>query len=85
MTNHSAVLILITQHNQMTLREMAYILGLSDQPIHGIRSRRYLSKHREGWGNRYRGNLDMPLWRPVFQEMTLGKVLWGYRDGALSR
>ena len=48
MANHSAVLILITQHNQMTLREMAYTLGLTDQPIHGIRSRRYLSKHREG-------------------------------------
>ena len=61
MTNHSAVLILITQHNQMTLREMAYILGLSDQPIHGIRSRRYPSKRSKRWGNRYRGNFDMPL------------------------
>jgi len=60
-TNHGAVLILITQHSQKVLREMAYTLGLTDQPIHGICSRRYPSKHREGWGNRYRGNFDMPL------------------------
>ena len=75
--NHGTVLILIMQQSQKAMWEMAYTLGLTDQPIHGMRSRRYLSKHREGWGNRYRGNLDMPLWRPVFQEMTVGKVLWG--------
>jgi len=60
-TNHGAVLILITQHSQKAMWEMAYTLGLTDQPIHGIRSRRYPSKRSKRWGNRYRGNFDMPL------------------------
>jgi DNA-binding Lrp family transcriptional regulator len=82
-TNHAAVLILIAQHGQITVREMAHTLGLTERLIHRIIAELtadgYLPKRRVGRVNQYRVHLDMPLRRPVLQEVTIGEALQGMR------
>jgi hypothetical protein len=80
-TNHGAVLILIAQHSQITVREMAHTLGLTERLIHRIIAELttdgYLSKHRVGRVNQYRVHLDMPLRRSGLQEVRISQALQG--------
>jgi hypothetical protein len=82
-TSYGAVLILIAQHHQITIREMAHRLGLTERLIHSVIAELaadgYLSRYRVGRVNQYRVHLDMPLGLPVLHEVTIGEVLQGMR------
>jgi DNA-binding Lrp family transcriptional regulator len=67
-TNHGAVLSLIAQNHQITAREIAEILGITERPVRRIiaelEAAGYLCKERVGRVNCYGVNLDLPLRRP---------------------
>jgi len=78
-TNHGAVLALIAQSSQITAREIAETLGITERPVRRIiaelEATGYLSKQRVGRVNRYRVNLDLPLRRPESRATMVGELL----------
>ena len=79
LTNHGAVLAFIAQHGQITAREIAAALDMTERPVRRIiaelEAAGYLSKHKVGRVNRYRVNLDMPLRRPEVRATAVGDLL----------
>jgi predicted ArsR family transcriptional regulator len=78
-TNHGAVLALIAQHGQITAREIAATLGMTERPVRRIiaelEDAGYLCKQRVGRANRYQVNLDVPLRRPEARATMVGELL----------
>jgi predicted transcriptional regulator len=78
-TNHGAVLALIAQHRQITAREIAETLGLTERPVRRIiaelEAAGYLCKQRVGRVNRYQVNLNVPLRRPEVRATVVGELL----------
>jgi DNA-binding Lrp family transcriptional regulator len=78
-TNHGAVLVLIAQRRQITAREIAEELGLTERPVRRIiaelEAAGYLQKKRVGRGNHYEVVLDLPLRQHVHREVAVGDLL----------
>ena len=78
-TNHGAVLLLIAQQRQITAREIAATLGLTERPVRRIiaelEAAGYLHKQRVGRVNEYEVSLDLPLPQPVSREVAVGDLL----------
>jgi len=78
-TNHGAVLLLIAQRRQITAREIAATLGLTERPVRRIiaelEAGGYLHKQRVGRVNEYEVSLDLPLPQPVSREVVVGDLL----------
>jgi DNA-binding Lrp family transcriptional regulator len=78
-TNHGAVLALIAQNSQITAREIAETLGMTERPVRRIiaelEAAGYLCKQRVGRVNCYRVNLDLPLRRPEARATMVGELL----------
>ena len=75
-TNHGAVLALIDQHGQITAREIAEVLGMTERParriIAELEAAGYLRKQRVG---RVNLDLDLPLRRPEARATRVGELL----------
>jgi len=78
-TNHGAVFVLIAQRRQITAREIAVCLGLTERPVRRIiaelEAAGYLRKKRVGRGNQYEVALDLPLRQSVHREVLIGDLL----------
>ena len=78
-TNHGAVLLLIAQRRQITAREIAEELGLTERPVRRIiaelEAAGYLQKKRVGRVNQYEVVLDLPLRQHVHREVAVGDLL----------
>ena len=78
-TNHGAVFVLIAQRRQITAREIAACLGLTERPVRRIiaelEAAGYLHKKRVGRGNQYEVTLDLPLRQSVHREVRIGDLL----------
>lgn len=78
-TNHGAVLALIAHHKQITAREIADELGITERPVRRIiaelEDAGYIKKQRVGRGNRYSVQLDLPLRQPIAREVEVGDLL----------
>ena len=78
-TNHGAVLLLIAQRRQITVREIAAILGITERPVRRIianlEAASYLRKQRVGRVNEYEVSLDVPLPQPVVREVAVRDLL----------
>ena len=78
-TNYGAVLALIAQNSQITAREIADTLGMTERPVRRIiaelEAAGYLCKQRIGRVNHYRVNLDLPLRRPEARATMVGELL----------
>ena len=78
-TNHGAVLALIAQHSQITAREIAETLGMTERPVRRIIAELevagYLCKQRVGRVNQYQVNLNVPLRRPETRATGVGELL----------
>ena len=78
-TNHGAVLLLIAHQRQITAREIAETLGLTERPVRRIiaelAAAGYLHKQRVGRVNQYAVNLDLPLPQPVGREVAVRDLL----------
>ena len=79
LTNHGAVLLLIAQRRQITARELAATLGLTERPVRRIiaelAAAGYVHKQRVGRVNEYEVSLDLPLPQPVSREVAVGDLL----------
>ena len=78
-TNHGAVLLLIAQRRQITAREIAEVLGLTERPVRRIiaelEAAGYLQKTRVGRVNQYEVALDLPLRQAVHRAVAVGDLL----------
>jgi DNA-binding Lrp family transcriptional regulator len=78
-TNHGAVVLLIAQRRQITAREIAARLGLTERPVRRIIAELvaagYLHKRRVGRVNEYEVSLDLPLPQPVSREVAVRDLL----------
>ena len=78
-TNHGAVLLLIAQWRQITARDIAARLGLTERPVRRIiadlAAAGYVHKQRVGRVNQYEVALDLPLPQPVNREVVVGDLL----------
>jgi DNA-binding MarR family transcriptional regulator len=78
-TNHAAVLTLLDRENNLTAREIALTLDITERSVHRIikdlESARYIAKRKEGRENRYTVNKDLPLRRNDQQEVHIRELL----------
>ena len=78
-TNHGAVLALVARHGQITAREIADRLSITERSVHRIigdlESAGYLERNREGRVNWYRVRHDLPLRRDRIPVGELLRVL----------
>jgi DNA-binding MarR family transcriptional regulator len=78
-TNHGAVLALIGQHGQITAREIATELDITERSvmriIKDLESENYIQRVREGRVNRYLVNTQVPLRRREKQDILIGELL----------
>ena len=78
-TNHGAVLACIGEYNQITTREIAASLGITERSVLRIISdlieAGYVQKQREGRLNRYTINRRRPLRRKEQPDAVVGDLL----------
>ena len=79
LTNHSHVLICITEDNSTRSRDIAARVGITERAVQRIVTELcdagYVTKVREGRRNRYAVHLDRPLRHPVEGHCTLSELL----------
>lgn len=78
-TNHGAVLALIGQHDQITAREIATKLGITERSvmriIKDLETEGYIDKKRKGRANVYHVNFEVPLRRGDKRDVMIGDLL----------
>jgi excisionase family DNA binding protein len=78
-TNHGAVLALIGQYGQITTREVAAYLGITERTvlriIRDLEAEGYIHIVKEGRLNKYGVSHDRPLRRPEQRDVAVGRLL----------
>ncbi len=78
-TNHAAVLTLLDHANNLTAREIALTLNITERSVHRIikdlESAGYITKRKEGRENRYIVNKDLPLRRNDQREVSVFELI----------
>ena len=78
-TNHGAVLALIGQYGQITAREIANELGITERSvlriIKDLETEGYIQIERQGRVNRYEVNIEAPLRRQEKRDVLVGELL----------
>lgn len=78
-TSHGAVLAVIAQHGQITARDIAARLGMTERPVRRIiadlETAGYLQKSRTGRVNHYEVNRNLPLRRLGLGDTKVGALL----------
>ena len=78
-TNHALVLCQIAQQPQITMREIALTIGITEKATHRIitdlETDGYVTKIREGRRLRYRINPDLSLRGEILQDKAVGDLL----------
>lgn len=78
-TNHGAVLSLVAKFPQITARDIASQLGITERSVLRIISdlelEGYLERTRGGRVNYYHVNHDLPLRRPELRDAIVGDLL----------
>ena len=78
-TNHAAVLTLLSHKEQLTSREIALDLDITERSvvriIKDLESAGYIAKHKEGRLNRYTVNENLPLRRNDQREVSVYDLL----------
>jgi predicted ArsR family transcriptional regulator len=88
-TNHAAVLALVAEHGQITAREIAQSIGITERAVRKIiadlEAEGYVAKERVGRVNVYRVNGHLPLRRPERRDVAVGNLLKALRSGSDSQ
>ena len=78
-TNHGAILALIGQYGQITAREIANELSITERSvmriIKDLETEGYISRQRDGRVNVYRVNTEVPLRRRDKRYVMIGDLL----------
>ncbi|MEX2430639.1 MAG: HTH domain-containing protein [Dehalococcoidia bacterium] len=87
-TNHGAVLALVAEHEQITARDIAVRLRITERSVRRIivdlEGSGYLQRYLDGRVNWYRVRSDLPLRREVTQGVAVGKLLRVLADSPLT-
>jgi DNA-binding IclR family transcriptional regulator len=79
LTNHTHVLVCLARDEQMTLREVALEVGITERAVHSIvktlEAEGVLTRSREGQRNRYRLNRQFRLRHPLESHRRIGDLL----------
>ena len=79
LTNHSHVLILLAKSPDLTLRDIAEKIGITERRVHNIVSELeesgYLERERVGRRNTYVLSLNKSLRHPVESHKTVGDIV----------
>lgn len=79
LTNHTHVLICLTQDPEMRLRDVADMVGITERAtqriVSDLESGGALTRVRQGRRNRYDVNLDLPLRHPLESHRTVGDLI----------
>jgi predicted ArsR family transcriptional regulator len=87
LTNHAVVLIYLAKHPQITARELASSVGITERAVRKIIAdlevEAYISKAREGRGVRYSINSRLPLRHRTQKDKSISKLLeaLGWKEG----
>jgi DNA-binding MarR family transcriptional regulator len=78
-TNHGAVLALIGQYGQITVRDIAVDLGITERSvlriIKDLEDEDYITKTKMGRANHYRVNTLLPIRRPERRDVYVSDLL----------
>ena len=78
-TNHAVVLTLLDRQENLTAREIAIGLGVTERTviriINDLETAGYISKRKEGRQNRYTINTDLPLRRHDQREIPAYELI----------
>ena len=79
LSNHTHVLLCISQDPDILLRELAYRVGITERAVQRIigeaENAGYLRRYREGRRNTYELELDRDLRHPLSENVTLRHLL----------
>ena len=79
LTNHTHVLVCLAQNEEITLREVALAVGITERAVHSIvkalETEGVLTRSREGQRNRYRLNRQYRLRHPLESHRRIGELL----------
>jgi CTP-dependent riboflavin kinase len=79
-TNHLGVLTQVAKHPQITMREIAAHLGITDRAVFRIicdlETEGYLTRVRDGRVNSYTVNADLLLSHPELRDVLVGGLLF---------
>ncbi len=79
LTNHTHVLVCLAQNEDITLREVAAQVGITERAVHAIVSalegEGVLTRTREGQRNRYKINRAFRLRHPLESHRKIGDLL----------
>jgi len=88
-TNHGSVLALMARASDITAREIASQLAITERSVHRIisdlESEGYVIKERAGRGNRYTVKHHLPLRRSNQRDIAVGELLKVLAPGAAQR
>lgn len=79
LSNHAHVLLLIARDPEVTLREVADRVGITERAVQRIvadlEAGRYLERERTGRRNRYKVHPELPLRHPVEAHRDVGALI----------
>ena len=79
LTNHTHVMVCLAQNEDITLREVATQVGITERAVHAIISaleeEGVLTRTREGQRNRYKLNRSYRLRHPLESHRKIGDLL----------
>ncbi len=79
LTNHTHVLVCLAQNDDITLREVAQQVGITERAVHAIvtalEEEGVLTRTREGQRNRYKLNRSYRLRHPLESHRKIGDLL----------
>ena len=78
-TNHGAVLVIVSQRPNITAREIALQLGITERAVLGIvadlDAEGFITRTRNGRANKYEVNQDLPIPGSVLKDVVVGDFL----------
>jgi predicted ArsR family transcriptional regulator len=87
LTNHAVVFLYLARHPQITARELASSIGITERAVRKIiadlEAEGYISKTREGRGVRYSINSHLPLRHRTQKDKSVNRLLeaLGWKEG----
>jgi len=79
LTNHTHILVCLARDPELTVRELAGLIGITERSVQRILSELeaggVVSKSKEGRRNRYDLNLDFKLRHPLESTHRIGELL----------
>jgi len=79
LTNHSHVLLCVSQDSGIRLRDIAAAIGITERTAHKVLSELveegYVLRERHGRRNRYKVKPELPLRHPLVREREVGELL----------